>query len=84
MLRRLANDAIRSDQNAIKLLFSLVDRCVEMWRPSPKKWGAKRVLVEDTGAGTSLVQELRSGVSGIIAVKRTAISKPHGRRVGKV
>lgn len=34
-----------------------------------KKWGARRVLVEDTGAGTSLVQELRSRVSGIIAVK---------------
>jgi predicted phage terminase large subunit-like protein len=34
-----------------------------------KKWGARRVLVEDTGAGTSLVQELRGKVSGIIAVK---------------
>jgi predicted phage terminase large subunit-like protein len=34
-----------------------------------KKWGARRVLVEDTGAGTSLVQELRGEVSGIIAVK---------------
>jgi predicted phage terminase large subunit-like protein len=34
-----------------------------------KKWGARRVLVEDTGAGTSLVQELRGWVSGIVAVK---------------
>jgi predicted phage terminase large subunit-like protein len=31
-------------------------------------WKAKRVLVEDTGAGTALVQELRRRVSGIIAV----------------
>jgi predicted phage terminase large subunit-like protein len=34
-----------------------------------KRFGARRVLVEDTGAGTSLVQELRGRVSGIIAVK---------------
>jgi predicted phage terminase large subunit-like protein len=34
-----------------------------------KKWSARRVLVEDTGAGTSLVQELRDRVSGIVAVK---------------
>jgi predicted phage terminase large subunit-like protein len=34
-----------------------------------KRFGARRVLVEDTGAGTSLVQELRHKVSGIIAVK---------------
>ena len=34
-----------------------------------KKWDARRVLVEDAGAGTALVQELRSQVSGIIAVK---------------
>ena len=34
------------------------------------KHKAKRVLVEDTGAGTSLVQELRRGkVPGIVAVK---------------
>jgi predicted phage terminase large subunit-like protein len=33
------------------------------------EWGARRVLVEDTGAGTSLVQELQIQVSGIIAVK---------------
>jgi phage terminase large subunit-like protein len=32
-----------------------------------KKWNARRVLVEDTGAGTSLVQELRGRVPGIIA-----------------
>ena len=30
---------------------------------------ARRVLVEDAGAGTSLVQELRGWVSGIVAVK---------------
>jgi predicted phage terminase large subunit-like protein len=34
-----------------------------------KKHNARRVLVEDAGAGTSLVQELRGRVSGIIAVK---------------
>jgi len=34
-----------------------------------KHWKAQRVLVEDAGAGTMLVQELRSRVSGIIGVK---------------
>lgn len=34
-----------------------------------EKYDAKRVLVEDTSAGTALVQELRSEVSGIVAVK---------------
>jgi predicted phage terminase large subunit-like protein len=34
-----------------------------------KTFKARRVLVEDAGAGTSLVQELRGCVSGIIAVK---------------
>jgi predicted phage terminase large subunit-like protein len=34
-----------------------------------KHWKARRILVEDAGAGTSLVQELRGRVSGIIAVK---------------
>ena len=34
-----------------------------------KQWDATRVLVEDAGAGTSLVQELKGWVSGIIAVK---------------
>ena len=34
-----------------------------------KKWGATRILVEDSSAGTALVQELRSRISGIIAVK---------------
>jgi predicted phage terminase large subunit-like protein len=34
-----------------------------------KRWGAKRVLVEDAGSGTSLVQELRGLVSGVIAIK---------------
>jgi predicted phage terminase large subunit-like protein len=38
-------------------------------QPLAKKWNARRVLVEDTGAGTSLVQELRGWVPGIIAVK---------------
>jgi predicted phage terminase large subunit-like protein len=33
------------------------------------RWNARRILVEDTGAGTSLVQELRTEVSGIIPVK---------------
>ncbi|MGB6325736.1 MAG: phage terminase large subunit [Methylocella sp.] len=34
-----------------------------------KRWNARRILVEDAGAGTSLVQELRGRVSGIVAVK---------------
>jgi predicted phage terminase large subunit-like protein len=34
-----------------------------------KQWDATRVLVEDAGAGTSLVQELKGWVLGIIAVK---------------
>ncbi len=34
-----------------------------------KKWNARRVLVEDAGAGTSLVQELKGRVLGIIAVR---------------
>jgi predicted phage terminase large subunit-like protein len=34
-----------------------------------KQHKAQRVLVEDTGSGTMLVQELRSRVSGIIGVK---------------
>ncbi len=34
-----------------------------------KTFKARRVLVEDAGAGTSLVQELRGCVSGIIAVR---------------
>jgi len=33
------------------------------------RFRAQRVLVEDAGAGTSLVQELRTKVSGIIAVR---------------
>jgi predicted phage terminase large subunit-like protein len=33
------------------------------------KYKARRVLVEDTSAGTALVQELRRQVSGVIAVK---------------
>jgi predicted phage terminase large subunit-like protein len=35
------------------------------------QWAARRVLVEDAGAGTALVQELVAKVSGIIAVKPT-------------
>jgi len=34
-----------------------------------KRFGARRVLVEDAGTGISLVQELRHQISGIIAVK---------------
>jgi predicted phage terminase large subunit-like protein len=34
-----------------------------------KKWNARRVLIEDAGAETSLVQELKGRVSGIIAVR---------------
>jgi predicted phage terminase large subunit-like protein len=34
-----------------------------------KDWGARKVLVEDTAAGTPLVQELRSEISGIVAVR---------------
>lgn len=36
---------------------------------SAAKFGADRVLVEDTGAGTALVQELKAKVTGIILVK---------------
>ena len=43
-----------------------------------KKWAARRVLVEDAGASTSLVQELRGRVSGIIAVK------PNGDKVSRM
>jgi predicted phage terminase large subunit-like protein len=34
-----------------------------------KQWNARRVLVEDAGSGTMLIQELRGRVSGIIGVK---------------
>ena len=34
-----------------------------------EQWHARRILVEDAGAGTALVQELRGSVAGIIAVK---------------
>ena len=34
-----------------------------------RQWNARRVLVEDAGAGTSLVQELKGRVSGVIAVR---------------
>ena len=33
------------------------------------QWKAQRVLVEDTSAGTALVQELKSEICGIIAIK---------------
>jgi predicted phage terminase large subunit-like protein len=39
---------------------------------------ARRVLVEDAGAGTMLVQELRSSVPGIIAVK------PQGDKISRL
>jgi predicted phage terminase large subunit-like protein len=42
------------------------------------KWKARRVLVEDKGTGTSLVQELRHEVSGIIAVE------PEGDKVSRL
>ena len=34
-----------------------------------REWRPHRVLVEDSSAGTALVQELRSSISGIIAVQ---------------
>jgi predicted phage terminase large subunit-like protein len=43
-----------------------------------KKWNARRVLVEDTGTGTSIVQELRGSVSGIIA------TRPEGDKVSRM
>lgn len=43
-----------------------------------KKWRPKRVLVEDTGAGTSLVQELHGKVSGIVGVR------PEGDKVNRM
>jgi len=42
------------------------------------RFRAQRVLVEDAGAGTSLVQELRTKVSGIIAVR------PDGDKVSRM
>jgi predicted phage terminase large subunit-like protein len=42
------------------------------------QWKARRVLVEDAGAGTALVQELRGKVGGIIAVK------PAGDKVSRM
>ena len=43
-----------------------------------KKWGARRVLVEDKGTGISLVQELRRQISGIIAVE------PEGDKISRM
>ncbi len=43
-----------------------------------QKFGAVRVLVEDTSAGTALVQELSREISGIIAVK------PKGDKVSRM
>jgi predicted phage terminase large subunit-like protein len=43
-----------------------------------KTWNARRVLVEDAGAGTMLVQELRHKVSGIIAIK------PEGDKISRM
>jgi predicted phage terminase large subunit-like protein len=34
-----------------------------------REWNANRVLVEDTGTGIALVQELRSNIMGITAIK---------------
>jgi predicted phage terminase large subunit-like protein len=34
-----------------------------------KSWKARRILVEDAGSGTSLVQELSARIAGIIAVR---------------
>jgi predicted phage terminase large subunit-like protein len=47
-------------------------------RTLTEQWKARRVLVEDAGAGTALVQELRGTVSGIIAVK------PEGDKVSRM
>jgi predicted phage terminase large subunit-like protein len=43
-----------------------------------KIWGARRVLVEDAGAGTALVQELRGQIAGIIGIK------PQGDKVSRM
>jgi hypothetical protein len=50
MLRRLANDAMRSDPNAIRLLLSLIDR----YSDSPEAFNAKNitgtvVILQPTG-----------------------------------
>ena len=47
-------------------------------RTLAEQWKARRVLIEDAGAGTALVQELRGAVSGIIAVK------PEGDKVSRM
>jgi predicted phage terminase large subunit-like protein len=43
-----------------------------------KEFKAQQILVEDTGAGTSLVQELKEKISGIIAVR------PEGDKVSRM
>ena len=43
-----------------------------------KKWGARRVLVEDKGTGTPLVQELRRQISGILGVE------PEGDKISRM
>jgi predicted phage terminase large subunit-like protein len=43
-----------------------------------KRWKATRVLVEDAGAGTSLVQEMRGRIAGIIGVR------PQGDKVSRM
>ena len=53
---------------------SLKKKVIELAR----KWGARRVLIEDTGTGTSLVQELQRKVSGVIGVK------PEGDKVSRM
>jgi predicted phage terminase large subunit-like protein len=58
----------RVDYPALK---ATVLRLARLWKP-------RRVLVEDAGAGTSLVQELRGSISGIIAVR------PEGDKVSRM
>ena len=43
-----------------------------------KAWKTKKVVVEDAASGTMLVQELRSRVSGIVAIK------PEGDKVSRM
>jgi hypothetical protein len=66
MLRRLANDAMRSDQRAIKLLLSLVDRYAESAETAIQ---LREILAEDEEI---LAQYLREPARGIPEPRPTA------------
>jgi uncharacterized protein DUF5681 len=61
MLRRLANDAMRSDQGAIKLLLSLVDRYTES---SETALQLREILAEDEAILAQYLLEPGAFMSG--------------------